>query len=113
MIQRCDRRGDCGLGVAPSLVGSVEFAAEQFGTPLVVVLGHSQCGAVSTTLQEITRDSSHRSPNLRAIVERVHAVNDWISDAPTTTTITTNISFQYIEGEAMLYHLSDLGVAAS
>ena len=54
--------------VAPSLVGSVEFAAEQFGTPLVVVLGHSQCGAVSTTLQEITRDSSHRSPTLPAIV---------------------------------------------
>ena len=32
--------------VAPSQIGSVEFAAERFGTPLVVVLGHSQCGAV-------------------------------------------------------------------
>ena len=39
--------------VAPSLIGSVEFAAEQFGTRLVVVLGHTQCGAIATTLQQL------------------------------------------------------------
>ena len=32
--------------VAPSQIGSVEFSVEQFGTPLVVVMGHSCCGAV-------------------------------------------------------------------
>lgn len=57
--------------VAPSQVGSVEFAAERFGTSLVVVLGHSQCGAVSATLEEIVRPSGHQSRNLHSIVQRI------------------------------------------
>jgi carbonic anhydrase len=57
--------------VAPSLVGSIEFAAGQFGTRLVVVMGHSRCGAVLATLEELRRPSATQSPNLRAIVERV------------------------------------------
>jgi carbonic anhydrase len=57
--------------VAPSQIGSVEFAAERFGTRLVVVLGHSQCGAVLATLEELRRPSTNRSPNLSAIVDRV------------------------------------------
>jgi carbonic anhydrase len=57
--------------VAPSLVGSVEFAAAQFGTRLVVVLGHSQCGAVLATLEELQRPAENQSPNLRAIVDRI------------------------------------------
>jgi len=57
--------------VAPSQIGSVEFAAEQFGTPLVVVLGHSHCGAVEATLNELKRPTENRSPNLHAIVDRI------------------------------------------
>jgi carbonic anhydrase len=57
--------------VAPSQVGSVEFAAERFGTRLVVVLGHSQCGAITATLEELARPVSGQSPNLRSIVDRV------------------------------------------
>ncbi len=57
--------------VAPSQIGSIEFAAKQFGTRLVVVLGHSNCGAIIATLQELALKDSHRSPNLRAIVDRV------------------------------------------
>lgn len=57
--------------VAPSQIGSIEFAAERFGTRLVVVLGHSQCGAVSATLEELNRPSENRSPNLRSIVDRI------------------------------------------
>jgi carbonic anhydrase len=57
--------------VAPSQVGSVEFAAAQLGTRLVVVLGHSNCGAVEATLKEMRREAAHRSPNLRAIVDRI------------------------------------------
>jgi carbonic anhydrase len=57
--------------VAPSQVGSVEFAAARFGTRLVVVLGHSQCGAVIATLEELQRATEHRSRNLRSIVDRV------------------------------------------
>ena len=57
--------------VAPSQIGSIEYAATQFGTQLVVVLGHSNCGAVVATLQELAKKAAHRSPNLRAIVDRV------------------------------------------
>jgi carbonic anhydrase len=57
--------------VAPSLVGSVEFAAEKFGTRLVVVLGHSYCGAVKATLSELSQPAKDRSPNLRSIVDRI------------------------------------------
>ncbi len=57
--------------VAPSQVGSVEFAAIRFSTRLVVVLGHSQCGAILATLEELRRPSEDQSRNLRAIVDRV------------------------------------------
>ena len=57
--------------VAPSQVGSVEFAAARFGTQLVVVLGHSQCGAIAATLEELRRPTENQSRNLRAIVDRV------------------------------------------
>lgn len=57
--------------VAPSQVGSIEFAAEQFGTRLVVVLGHQNCGAVAATLEELKRPTQNRSPNLGAIVDRI------------------------------------------
>jgi carbonic anhydrase len=57
--------------VAPSQVGSVEFAAARFGTRLVVVLGHSQCGAISATLEELQRPTENQSINLRSIVDRV------------------------------------------
>jgi carbonic anhydrase len=57
--------------VAPSQVGSVEFAAERFHTRLVVVLGHTQCGAIEATLEELGRPTQDQSPNLRSIVDRV------------------------------------------
>ena len=57
--------------VAPSQVGSVEFAAERYGTRLVVVLGHSQCGAILATIDELTRPSNNQSRNLHSIVDRV------------------------------------------
>src|SRR5947209_6954233 len=57
--------------VAPSQVGSVEFAAARFGTRLVVVLGHSQCGAVVATLEELRRPTANQSRNLQSIVDRV------------------------------------------
>lgn len=57
--------------VAPSQIGSVEFAAERFGTRLVVVLGHSRCGAVQATLDELQRPGEPHSRNLRSIVDRI------------------------------------------
>jgi len=57
--------------VAPSLVGSVEFAAQRFGTRLVVVLGHTQCGAIQATLEALASPDAAGSRNLQAIVDRV------------------------------------------
>jgi carbonic anhydrase len=57
--------------VAPSLIGSVEFAADRFGTRLVVVMGHSSCGAISATIEELHRPTTNQSPNQRAIVDRI------------------------------------------
>jgi carbonic anhydrase len=66
--------------VAPSQIGSVEFAAARFGTRLVVVLGHSQCGAVAATLEEVLGRTTTESKNLRSIVDRIRpAVEDLLA----------------------------------
>jgi len=57
--------------VAPSQIGSVEFAATKFGTRLVVVLGHSHCGAIEETLRQLQEPSENRSRNLKSIVDFV------------------------------------------
>lgn len=57
--------------VAPSQVGSIEFAASRFGSRLVVVLGHSRCGAILATLEELQQPTENQSRNLRSIVDRV------------------------------------------
>ena len=57
--------------VAPSQIGSVEFAAERFGTRLVVVMGHTQCGAIEAAIEAITSDHGPASRNQLSIVNRV------------------------------------------
>jgi carbonic anhydrase len=57
--------------VAPSQVGSVEFAVKKFGMPIVVVLGHSMCGAVMATIDELERPSGEKSSNVLSIVNRI------------------------------------------
>lgn len=72
----------CGLGdlfvirvagniVAPSQIGSIEFACQHFGTELVVVLGHSHCGAIKATVEALLNDPDEISPNVASIVDRV------------------------------------------
>ena len=56
--------------VAPSQVGSVEFAATRFKTRLVVVLGHTQCGAVIAALEQV-RTPTHHSSAVLSIVDRI------------------------------------------
>src|SRR3954470_16358263 len=68
--------------VAPSQVGSVEFAASRFGTRLVVVLGHSQCGAVGAALDELQGLASTESRNLRSIVDRVRPALETLLEMP-------------------------------
>lgn len=57
--------------VAPSQVASVEFAAAQGRTRLVVVLGHSTCGAILATIEQLRRPLLDQARNLRSIVDRV------------------------------------------
>lgn len=57
--------------VAPSQIGSVEFAAERYGTPLVVVLGHSMCGAVTATIEALESSTQAHSRNVQSIVGRI------------------------------------------
>jgi len=86
-------------GVAPSQVGSVEFSAARYGTRLVVVLGHSQCGAILATVEELRRPTENQSANLRAIVDRVRPSveqlleTDWRNDpeALVTQAVRANI----------------------
>ena len=65
----------------PSQIGSIEFAAEKFGTKLVVVLGHTSCGAVKAALEDLGQENSIQSPNLKAIVDSIKpGIEDSISD---------------------------------
>lgn len=57
--------------VAPSLVGSIEFAVSQFGSRLIVVMGHTQCGAVSATVRGLETGLGSESRNIRAITDRI------------------------------------------
>ena len=57
--------------VAPSQIGSVEFACQHFGTQLVVVLGHTNCGAINATVDSLLGDPEEISPNIASIVDRV------------------------------------------
>ncbi len=67
--------------VAPSQIGSVEYAVEQYGTPLVLVLGHSMCGAVQAALEDLNRPTESRSPNLHSIVNRIQPAVQALLDA--------------------------------
>jgi|TARA_B110000438_G_scaffold1442_2_gene1417 carbonic anhydrase len=65
----------------PSQIGSIEFAAEKFGTKLVVVLGHTSCGAIKAALEDLDQENSIQSPNLKAIVDSIKpGIKDSISD---------------------------------
>ncbi|MBI4083440.1 MAG: carbonic anhydrase [Candidatus Lambdaproteobacteria bacterium] len=57
--------------VAPSVVGSIEFAASQFGTRLVVVMGHTLCGAINATIRTIETGYGPESRNIRDITDRI------------------------------------------
>src|SRR4051812_33255987 len=68
--------------VAPSGIGSVEFAAERFGTRLVVVLGHTRCGAIQATLEALQGNGDNRSRHLDSIVSRVRPSVEVLLETP-------------------------------
>jgi len=77
--------------VAPSQIGSVEFAAAQLGTRLVVVLGHSNCSAVDATLQELSKQQETRSPNLQSIVDRIRPAVETLDNPSLHNAVIANV----------------------
>jgi carbonic anhydrase len=53
----------------PVVLGSIEYAAEHLGSPLVMVLGHERCGAVGATIG--AKGKSTGSANIDAIVKSI------------------------------------------
>ncbi len=96
--------------VAPSQIGSVEFAAAQFGTRLIVVLGHSKCGALQATLDELDQAVENRSPNLRSIVDRIRpAVQPLMTaDTPTSDLLPSAVRANIRASADHLRHGSDI-----
>lgn len=104
--------------VAPSQIGSVEFAAAQFKTPLVVVLGHTFCGAISATVEEMKRPTDQTSKNLSAIVDRIRPSvepfrsteiwndNDALVHASTRSNVLASVN-QLRHGSSILENLID------
>lgn len=76
---------------APSQVGSVEYAAEQFGAQLVVVMGHTRCGAVTAALQELDQGAETLSPGLRSIVDRIRTAIEPVSHPDLTLDLDARI----------------------
>ena len=98
--------------VAPSQIGSVEFAAHRFGTRLVVVLGHSTCGAVVATLEELERPTDSRQGNLSSIVDRirpsVEALLEGEHDPDTKTLVEQAVRANIIASVNQLRHGSEI-----
>lgn len=67
--------------VTSPIVGSVEFAALQLGTRLVVVLGHSKCGAIQATLEDVLQPSKELSEGLGAIINSIRPAVEGLSPA--------------------------------
>ena len=77
--------------VAPSQIGSVEFAAANLGTRLVVVLGHSNCGAVDAALGELSQEQEKRSPNLQSIVNRIRPALEVLENPSLNDAVAANV----------------------
>jgi carbonic anhydrase len=88
--------------VAPSQVGSIEFAASRYDVRLVVVMGHTQCGAIAATIEELRQPAEQQSRNLRSIVDRVRP---WVQ-----TLMETPLRHDH---EALLMHSVRANVRAS
>jgi carbonic anhydrase len=84
--------------VSPAQLGSVEFAASSFGTRLVVVLGHSGCGAIKAALQYRQNPTPHTSPNIQYLID---AIEPNIASVPVTATKDNNAITSNLEQDAM------------
>ena len=75
----------------PTQIGSIEYAVTQLGAPLIVVLGHSDCGAVSAALDSLARQVPQASPNLEAIVEEIRPALEGLGDVSLDEAVLANV----------------------
>lgn len=68
--------------LSPPQMGSVEFAVQNFGTPLVVVLGHTHCGAVAATIGKLEQPDTQLTPGLNSIVDLISPAVKPLLDSP-------------------------------
>jgi carbonic anhydrase len=94
--------------VAPSQVGSIEYAAEALGVRLVVVLGHSNCGAVEATLRFLMKAQNDASPNLRAIVDRIRPAVEPLIGGNEDITLRRAVLANVLQSVEQLRHGSDI-----
>jgi len=94
--------------VAPSQIGSVEFAAANLGSRLVVVLGHSNCGAVDATLKEMAQLEETRSPNLRHIVDQIRPAVEALVTADGAPTLDDAVAANVRHSVERLRHGSEI-----
>lgn len=57
--------------VTPTQIGSIEYAVHNLGTRLIVVLGHSSCGAVAATVDSVVSSSPAPSPGLDSLISKI------------------------------------------
>jgi carbonic anhydrase len=94
--------------VAPSQIGSIEYAAARLGVRLVVVLGHSNCGAVEATLQALTEKQEITSPHLRSIVESISPALEPLIGEPANVTLRKAVRANILQSVEQLQHASQL-----
>ncbi|MDP6386110.1 MAG: carbonic anhydrase [Planctomycetota bacterium] len=56
---------------SPEVVASIEFALLHFGSPLLVVMGHTDCGAVSAAIAELSEPTSEPPRNIKGLMDRM------------------------------------------
>ena len=94
--------------VAPSQIGSIEYAAARLGVRLVVVLGHSNCGAVEAALQALTDKQEIASPHLRSIVDTIRPALEPLIGEPENVTLRKAVRANILQSVEQLQHGSQL-----
>ena len=94
--------------VAPSQIGSIEYAAARLGVRLVVVLGHSNCGAVEAALQALTEKQDIASPHLRSIVDTIRPALEPLIGEPENVTLRKAVRANILQSVEQLKHGSQL-----
>ena len=65
---------NAGQVISESVIGSIEYAVEVLHVPLIVVLGHDECGAVAAAIDSQAENAPSIPPHIRALIEPITAV---------------------------------------